>query len=149
MAATPDSVDAYLDSLPPERAETVARVRDLVNANLPDGYEEVLAYGMIAWVVPLETYPDTYSKQPLMFAALAAQKRHYSLYLTCAYASEERTERLRHVFAEAGKRLDMGKSCLRFKGWDDLVTDAIAREIATPVATFVALYEEARAGGRA
>ncbi|WP_199792400.1 DUF1801 domain-containing protein [Allosphingosinicella vermicomposti] len=77
-AATPE---AYIAALPTERAAAIAHVRDLVNANLPDGYVEGMNWGMIVWEVPLSRYPDTYNKQPLGYAALAAQKSHYALYL--------------------------------------------------------------------
>jgi hypothetical protein len=116
-AATPE---AYLDELPPERHELISRVRDLVNANLPDGYVERMCWGMIAWELPLERYPDTYNGQPLAYAGLAAQKNHNALYLNCIYASEERTQRLAQAYAASGKKLDMGKSCIRFKKAEDL-----------------------------
>ena len=93
VSSSAATVDQYLDQLGPERAEVVRSVRDLVNAALPDGYEETMAWGMITWSIPLERYPDTYNKQPLAYAALAAQKNYNSLYLNCAYASPERTER--------------------------------------------------------
>jgi uncharacterized protein YdhG (YjbR/CyaY superfamily) len=114
-AATPDD---YIAGLPPERRGFVSRLRDLVNANLPDGYVERMSWGMIGWEVPLELYPDTYNGQPLVYAALAAQKNHTALYLNCVYASEARTDRLKAAWTAAGKTLDMGKSCLRFKRAD-------------------------------
>ncbi len=127
-ARTPDE---YLAGLDPERATELGRVRNAVNAAMPDGYVERMAWGMISWEVPIEVSGPTYNKQPLVYAALAAQKNHNSLYLNCAYASTERTEQLRQAFAAAGKKLDMGKSCIRFKRADDLPLDAIAREIAS------------------
>lgn len=107
-----------------------------------------MAYGMIGWVIPLEHYPDTYNRQPLSYAGLAAQKQHNSLYLNCIYASKERAERLKTAFAAAGKKLDMGKSCIRFKRVDDLALDAVGEEIAsTTPEQFIRIYEEARASG--
>ncbi len=142
-AATPED---YIAELPPERAELVAHVRKLVNDHLPEGYRETMAWGMICWGIPLSVYPDTYNKQPLGYAGLAAQKNYFALYLNCVYGSEERTERLKQAYAAAGKKLDMGKSCLRFKKREDLVEDAIAREIAsTPPDQFIAEYEATRA----
>jgi uncharacterized protein YdhG (YjbR/CyaY superfamily) len=142
-AATPE---AYLAELPAERRALVARVRDLVNANIPDGYSETVGWGMICWGIPLERYPDTYNGQPLGYAALAAQKNHYSLYLNCVYASEERTQRLKEAYAAAGKKLDMGKSCIRFKKASDLVEDALAEAIrSVPPDQFIAEYERIRA----
>jgi uncharacterized protein YdhG (YjbR/CyaY superfamily) len=141
-AATPE---AYLAELPPERREIVSRVRDLVNANIPQGYAERMNWGMIAWELPLERYPATYNGQPLAYAGLAAQKNHFALYLNCIYASEERTQRLKEAFASAGKKLDMGKSCVRFKKAEDLAEDALAEAIrAVPPDQLIAEYERAR-----
>src|SRR5688572_33144957 len=100
---------------------------------------------MIGWVVPLERYPDTYDGQPLAYVGLAAQKNCNSLDLTCAYASKERTERLKAAIAAAGKKLDMGKSCIRFKKADDLALAHRREEIAsTSPDEFIKIYEEAR-----
>ena len=136
-AATPDD---YIAELEPARAEELRQVRDLVNAHLPDGYVERMAWGMISWEVPIEISGPTYNGQPLVYAALAAQKNHSALYLNCAYTSPDGSERLRQAFAAAGKKFDMGKSCLRFERADDLVAKAIAREIASTGPTeFVAI----------
>jgi uncharacterized protein YdhG (YjbR/CyaY superfamily) len=141
-AATPE---AYIAELPPERQELVARIRDIVNANLPDGYVERMSWGMIGWELPLERYPDTYNGQPLVFAGLAAQKNHTALYLNGVYASQERTRRMTEAWAAAGKKLDMGKSCLRFKRADQLAEDVLAETIGSvPVEVFVAEYEAGR-----
>jgi uncharacterized protein YdhG (YjbR/CyaY superfamily) len=135
-AATPDD---YLAELPPERRALVSRLRDLVNANLPGGYVERMSWGMIGWEVPLDRYPDTYNGQPLVYAALAAQKNHTALYLNCIYASAERTDRMKQAWAAAGKKLDMGKSCLRFKREDQIAEDVLAEAIrSVPVETFIA-----------
>ena len=142
------TVADYLAELPEDRRVEIERIRDLINEAIPDGYREGIGYGMIGWVVPLERYPDTYNKQPLAYAGLAAQKNYNSLYLTCAYASKERTERLKAAFAAAGKKLDMGKSCIRFKKADDLALDHIRDEIAsTTPDEFIKIYEEARVSG--
>ena len=142
------TVADYLADLPPERAAVVAHVRDLVNKAMPDGYREAMSYGMIGWAVPLEVYPDTYNGQTLAYVGLAAQKNHFSLYLNCVYASAERTERLKAAYAAAGKKLDMGKSCIRFKRIDQLAEDALAAEIASVIpAQYIAISEEARRSG--
>ncbi len=125
-AGTPDD---YLAELEPERATEIARVRDAVNAAIPEGFEERMAWGMISWEVPLEVSGPTYNKQPLVYAALAAQKNHNALYLNCVYGSAERSERLANAFAGAGLKLDMGKSCIRFRKADELDLAAIAREV--------------------
>ena len=141
-AATPE---AYLAELPPERAALVAHVRDLVNANLPAGYVETMNWGMISWELPLAAYPDTYNGQPLGYAGLAAQKNHTALYLGCVYSSPERLKRLQDGYAAAGKKLDMGKSCIRFKKAEDLAEDALAEAIGSiPVEDFIANYEASR-----
>ena len=142
------TVADYLAELEPDRRAVVAHVRDLVNRAIPDGYREQMTYGMIGWVVPTDAYPTTYNGQPLAYVALAAQKNAYSLYLTCVYSSPDRKSRLQAAYAAAGKRLDMGKSCLRFKRVDQLVEGAISSEIAslTP-SDFIELTERARARG--
>jgi uncharacterized protein YdhG (YjbR/CyaY superfamily) len=138
-------VTEYLASLPPERRKVVAQVRSLIRKHLPHGYREAMSFGMIGYELPLARYPETYNGKPLVYAALAAQKNAYSLYLTCAYMDERRVERLRRRFAAAGLRLDMGKSCIRFKRYEDLEPAAIAEEIAsTPPEEFIRRYEEGR-----
>ena len=142
-AVTPDD---YIAELPPERRDLVSRIRDLVNSNLPDGYVERMNWGMISWEVPSERYPDTYNSQPLVYAGLAAQKNYTALYLNHIYASEERTDRLKAQWAAAGRKLDMGKSCLRFKRAEDIAEDVLAETIRSiPVDRFIAEYEVGRA----
>ncbi len=142
------TVADYLAELPDDRRAEIELVRDLVNEALPQGYVEGIGYGMIGWVIPLARYPDTYNGQTLAYAGLAAQKNYYSLYLNCVYASKERTERLRAAWAAAGKTLDMGKSCIRFKRADDLALEVVREEIAsTKPDDFIRIYEEARATG--
>jgi hypothetical protein len=142
------TVDEYLAELPEERRAVVSALRDAILRHLPDGYREGMSYGMIGYVVPLERYPDTYNGQPLAFAGIAAQKNYYALYLTCACQDAGRERRLREAFSAAGKKLDMGKSCIRFRSLDDLPLDAIGRIIAdTPPDAFIAGHEAARQRG--
>jgi len=139
------TVAAYLQELPPERREVVAAVRKLVLKHLPKGYEEAMAFGMIGYGVPLARYPDTYNGQPLCYAAIAAQKNYYSLYLMSVYADSAEERALRAAFAKAGKKLDMGKSCVRFRRLADLEMEALGEAIAAvPVDEFVARYEASR-----
>ena len=136
----------YLAGLPAERRAVVSALRDVVLRALPAGYEERTGWGMLTYVVPLARYPQTYNGQPLLYAALAAQKSHYALYLTAPYQSEAELARLRDGFARAGRRLDMGKSCVRFRRLEDLPLDVVAESIAsTPPDAFVAQYEASRA----
>ena len=140
--ATPE---AYLEALPADRRDALAAVREAILESLPDGYEEAVNWGMITYEVPLSRYPDTYNKKPLMFAALAAQKKHNALYLTNVYQDPELERRFREAHARAGKKLDMGKSCVRFKHLDDLDVAAVADVIAaTPPDEFIARHEAAR-----
>ena len=97
VSSTAATVPDYLAELDPKRRADIEQVRDAVNAALPAGYVEMMSFGMIGWVVPLDDYPVTYNGQPLAYAALAAQKNGNSLYLNCVYASPERAERLERV----------------------------------------------------
>ena len=139
------TVEEYLGEMAPERREQVAAVRDVVLENLPDGYSEAMNWGMISWEIPLARYPDTYNKQPLMYAALASQKNYMSLYLMCVYAHDGAQTEFERRFRASGKRLDMGKSCVRFKSVDDLPMELIAETIAsTSVDEYISSYEAAR-----
>ena len=151
MATRPiPTVDAHVASLPADRRDVVRAVLDVVRPHMPDGYEETLASGIVGWVVPLARYPKTYNGQPMMYVGLAVQKNHYALHLIDAYADPARAEWLRAAFARAGKRLDMGKGCLRFRALDDLPLDAIADFVAArPPEAFIAGLEAARAAASA
>ena len=139
------TVKGYLDELPADRRKEIAKVRSVVKKNLPKGYCESMGFGMICYVIPLARYPDTYNKQPLGTAALAAQKNYNALYLMGAYADPKRRKQLEDAFKKSGKKIDMGKSCLRFRKADDLPLDAIGDIIAsTPPEKMIAMYEAAR-----
>jgi hypothetical protein len=138
-------VGEYLHRLPPERREVMRAVRDVVAAAMPEGYAEGVAFGMITWSIPLERYPNTYNGQPLGYVALAAQKRHYALYLMGLYADSDEAAQFRRRWEAGGRRLDMGKSCLRFRGLDDLDLDLVAEVVAgTSVLAYLERYERAR-----
>ncbi len=144
------TVDGYLAELPPHRRDAIAAVRKLVLDHLPDGFEESWQFGMISYVVPLERYPATYNKRPLMYAALASQKNYMSLYLMNIYGDEDARNWFLDQYAASGKKLDMGRSCVRFKKLDDLPMDIIAKAIAgTTVDGFIELYEASRRQPRA
>lgn len=143
--STAATVEEYLDELAPERRQAVEAVRGVVLDNLPKGYAETMNWGMICWEVPLERYPKTYNKQPLMYAALASQKNYMSLYLMCVYSHDGARTDFEERFRASGKKLNMGKSCVRFKKVDDLPMDLIAETIAsTPVDDYITSYEAAR-----
>ena len=146
MRSDATTVEEYLAALPEDRRRDIEAVRAVILKHLPKGYEEAINFGMIAYQVPLETQPDTYNKQPLMYAALAAQKRYSSLYLTSIYLSEESAEAFERDYRATGKRYDVGKSCIRFRTVDDLPLDLVARAVkSTPVRRFVREVEDARA----
>lgn len=124
------SVEQYLDELPDDRAEAIGAVREVILSNLPEGYEETMNWGMISYEVPLLIEPDTYNGKPLMYAALASQKKHMAVYLTAVYADAESQEQFVASWKASGKRVDMGKSCVRFRTLDDAPLDEIGKAIA-------------------
>ena len=139
------TVTEYLASLPADRAKVVGAVRDEVRRNLPNGYEESMLWGMISYTVPLSRYSDTYNDQPLGYAAIAAQKSYYAVYLMGVYGDTERATKFSDAFTRAGKKLDMGKSCVRFKGLDDIPLSAIGDAIAgMSVDDYIDYYEKSR-----
>jgi len=145
MRSEAQTVRDYLDQLPEDRRQVISRVRDIILAHLPDGYEETMNWGMISYEIPLERYPDTYNGQPLGYLALAAQKNYNALYLMGVYGDTERERALKDAHESAGKKLNMGKSCLRFKKLDDLELDAIADVVrSTPPEEFIQMYEAGR-----
>jgi uncharacterized protein DUF1801 len=142
----PASVSDYLSSLPRDKRAVMQTVRDTVVRNLPKGYREAMASGFITYEVPFEQLPNTYNGHPLWYAALASQKNYFTLHLMSVYGSPDRTGRLQEEFAKRGKKLDMGKACVRFKSLDDLPLDVIGDVIAaTPLEDFVAAYHASRA----
>jgi uncharacterized protein YdhG (YjbR/CyaY superfamily) len=143
MRSDASSVEEYLAELPEERRKAINTVRQVILENLPEGYEEVMNWGMITYQVPLETYADTYNRKPLMYAALASQKNHMSVYLTGIYMDEEERQDFETAYKSTGKRYDVGKSCVRFRKLDDLPLELIGDSIASlGVEEFVARVEE-------
>jgi hypothetical protein len=141
-ARTPDE---YLTQLPPERREALSALRDVILRNLPDGYVEGMEFGMISYHVPLERLPKTYNGRPLMYAAVANQKHHVALHLMTVYGDPETGAWFRAQWAASGKKLDMGKSCIRIRRLDDVPLELVGQAIArTPVERYVAKYEALR-----
>lgn len=139
MLAQPAEVKDYLAALPEDRKPEFMKVYNLIRENLPEGYEEAFSSGMVVWQIPLSVRPKTYNGQPLSFGGLANQKNKISLYLTPVYA----IGRFKHRLEEAGKKLDMGKSCIRYKRADDLPLDAIAEIVrACTLDVVLPLYDE-------
>ena len=143
------TVDQYLAELPRDRREDISAVRGVILNHLPEGYQETMQFGMIGYVVPLHRYPETYNRQPLGYVALASQKNYMTLYLMSIYGDEEAERWFSERYRDSGKKLDMGKSCVRFKSLEDLPLDLIGEAVArTTVDEFTALYEAARRGYR-
>lgn len=136
----------YLEGLEPERRAVIVAVHDVVQAAMPAGYERTVEFGMLSWVVPLSRFPDTYNGRPLGYVSLAAQKRHCSLYLMGLYADVERELSFRERWTAGGRKLDMGKACLRFRTVEDLDLGLVAEAVAAcGVESYLELYGKARA----
>ncbi len=145
MQSKAQTVAQYLAELPPDRRAAIKAVRAVMRKNLDKGFKEVMAYGMIGYVVPHKLFPAGYHcdpTQPLPYAGLASQKNHMSVYLMCCYGDSKRERWLREEFAKAGKKLDMGKACIRFKKLEDLPLNVIGQAMKNaPLKQYVAAYE--------
>ena len=148
MTSEAKTVKEYLAGLPEERRQAVSAVRDVILKNLPEGYEEGMQYGMIAYYVPHRIFPAGYHcdpKQPLPYACLGSQKNHMALYLMCVYGDQKTRAWFEKAYRATGKKLDMGQSCVRFKKVEDLPLDIIGQTVARiPVDKYLARYEEIR-----
>jgi hypothetical protein len=122
---------AYLKSLPADRRAAIATVRDVVNKHIAAGYQEAMNWGAITWEVPLTRYPKTPNGRPLCYVSLAAHKNFCTLYLMGAYANSTQYLALKDAFARAGRKFDMGKSCLHFNRPEDLELEAIGKVVAS------------------
>lgn len=124
-----DSVNEYIEKLPEERKEVISKLRKLILENLPEGFEETLSYGMIGYVVPHSIYPEGYHvnpDEPLPFLALASQKNHIALYHSGIYIVPEIEEWFREEYSKrVDTKLDMGKSCIRFKNLKKIPFDLL------------------------
>jgi hypothetical protein len=132
MQSKATTVDEYLKSLPKDRREAIAAVRDVIRRNLDSDYAEGMQYGMIGYYVPHAVFPPGYHsdpKQPLPFAALASQKNHMAIYLMSVCVGDAEAAGFRAAYEKAGKKLDMGKSCIRFQRVEDLALDVIGDAI--------------------
>jgi hypothetical protein len=152
MQSPATSVEQYLRELPDDRREAIEAVRDVILANLPTGYEEGMQYGMIGYYVPHSVYPKGYHcdpKQPLPFASLASQKNHMALYLMCIYGDPAHAAWFEKAWKKTGRKLDMGKSCVRFRRLEDVPLEVIGQAVKrVPVTKYVASYESTLASPR-
>ena len=149
MAKKAATVAEYLDGLTPERRDAIEQVRKVILDNLPKGYQESLTYGVLSYEVPLSRLPDTYNGQPLSYVALGSQKNYMSLYLMNIYGDPKAAKWFKSAYKARGKKLDMGKSCVRFKKVEDLPLDVVAEVVGrTPMEDWIRIYRESRATRR-
>lgn len=145
MQSKATTVEQYLAELPADRRTILEGVRAVIRRNLDPAFEEGMQYGMIGYYVPHSVYPPGYHcdpKQPLPFVGLASQKNYLSVYLGCVYGHRERERWFREAWAKAGKKLDMGKSCVRFRKLEDLALDVLGEAIRRmPARKFIREYE--------
>ena len=144
-AKTPDE---YIAGLPEDRKAALTALRKVINDNLPKGFKECIGYGHILWVVPFETYPAGYhcdTSLPLGFMGIASQKNHIALYSMCLYGHVEQLDWFRAEWPKySKKKLNMGKSCIRFTKLDDIPLELIG-QLAAKVSPqeWIEIYEKA------
>ncbi|QBA63177.1 DUF1801 domain-containing protein [Muriicola soli] len=147
MTSDAKSPEEYINSLPEDRKEAIKQLRKTINANLPKGFKETMSYGMIGYVVPHSLYPDGYHcspELPLPFMNLASQKNYIALYHSGVYADKELLAWFVGEYPKyVSKKLDMGKSCVRFKKMEDIpykLIGELCRKMT--VDEWIALYEK-------
>jgi hypothetical protein len=144
MTKTQSDIEKYLSGLSDDRRHAIEAIREVINRNLPKGYEEGMQYGMPAWFVPHSVFPDGYHcdpKQPLPFASVASQKNHIGLYFLCVYLDSELQSWFEAEWRKTGKRWDAGKSCVRVKTLEDIPLPLVGKLIKkVPVKKFLASY---------
>jgi len=142
-----DTVEEYIEALPEDRKAMIEKLRNVILDNLPEGYEEQLSYGMIGYVVPLSRYPKGYHAkegEPLPFISLASQKNYIALYHMGLYGKPELEEWFVKEYSNrVPTKLNMGKSCIRFKNPDHIPYDLVA-ELCQKISVdeFIRIYEE-------
>ena len=141
------SVDDYIAQLPEERRAIINKLREIIKQNLPMGFEETLSYNMIGFVVPHSTYAAGYHcnpELPLPFINLASQKNFIALYHLGIYAKKELLDWFVEAYPKHAKyKLDMGKSCIRFKKMNDIpfsLIEALVKKMS--VTDWVSAYED-------
>lgn len=147
MQSKANTVDKYIKELPADRREAVSELRDIINKNLPKGFQEAMGYGMIGWAVPHSLYPAGYHctpELPLPFAGLASQKNSINFYHMGIYADAALLQWFTEEFKKhSSKKLDMGKSCMRFKKPEDIPYKLIGQLMKKMSAKdWISLYEK-------
>lgn len=146
MQIQADTPEEYVEKLPEDRKEVIQKIRTTVNKVLPKGFKETVGYGMIGWVVPHSIYPNGYHcnpKQPLPFMGVASQKNHIGFYHMGIYADEQLLNWFTENYPKHCKtKLDMGKSCIRFKKPENIPFELISQLVAKmTVEDWIKLYE--------
>ncbi|MFA7325996.1 MAG: DUF1801 domain-containing protein [Candidatus Kapaibacterium sp.] len=147
MRIESNSPEEYISKVPDERKEAITKLRNTIKDNLPKGFKEVMSYGMIGYVVPHTLYPDGYHcspELPLPFLSIASQKNFVALYHMGIYADKELLDWFVAEYPKYVKtKLDMGKSCIRFKKVETIPFDLIA-ELCTKMTAqqWIDLYEK-------
>ena len=145
MKSDAATVEEYLSELSEERREAVSTVREVVLANLPSGYEEVMDFGMIAYVVPLSVCPKTYNGHPLMYAGIASEKNYVSVHLMNIYANQDTQRWFVECYKATGKRMNMGEVLRAVseagRPTVELIGEAVGK---TSMEDWVAVYEALR-----
>jgi hypothetical protein len=146
MQSKTTTVKEYLAELPSDRRAAISAVRDVILKNLDKGYDEGMQYGGIGYYVPHKNYPPGYHCDPkiaLPFAGLASQKNHMAVYMMCMYGENEQESWFRKEWAKTGKKLDMGKCCIRFRKLENLPLELIGEAIRRmPAKKWIAYYEK-------
>jgi hypothetical protein len=146
MRSEANTVNDYLKTLPEDRRKAIAAVRKVILKNLPAKLEETMNWGMICYQVPLKIYPDTYNKQPLMFAALGSQKNYMVIHLMGIYPGGAQRKKFEAAYKASGKKFDAGKGCVRFKTLDDLPLDLIGKVFSSvTLEEYISFFEKAQA----
>lgn len=146
MPTTATTPQEYVDSLPEDRKEAIQKLREVISENIPEGFEECINYGMIGYVVPHSIYPAGYhvdNKLPLPFMNVASQKSHIAVYHSGVYANEDLLKWFEEEYSKrVSTKLNMGKSCIRFKKPQHIPYDLIG-ELASKltVQQWIDMYE--------
>lgn len=146
MQSKAATVDDYISELPEDRQKAISKLRSVIKKNIPKGFKEAMSYGMMGWCVPHSIYPAGYHcnpKDPLPFMGLASQKNFIALYHMGIYADPKLLKWFQDAHAKASlKKLDMGKSCIRYKKPEDIPYDLIG-ELASKITVdeYINIYE--------
>lgn len=145
MQSSAKFVEEYIENLPADRRAAIESIRQVILANLDGDIEEGMQYGMIGYYVPHRIYPPGYHcnpKEPLPYAALASQKNHIAIYMMTIYSEPEHLKWFESAWKATGKKLNMGKSCIRFKKLEDVALEVIGEAFKRiPASTYIATYE--------